>query len=490
MSRASRRSFLAGGGMLAAAGGLGAAPAAMPMRTLGKTGMKVTVLGFGCMTTSDPSVIEQGVEAGINYFDTARGYQNGQNERMVGAALKPHRNKIFLSSKTPAKTKADALANIDTTLKELGTDHIDIWYLHSRSTPEAVPDELFDAQDEAVKAGKVRFKGVSFHSGLQKMIPFLIEKKRTDVILTSYNFTMEPWMDELIDAAANAGIGIVAMKVMAGGFRSNKPGTPMAERLSRQGAMAAALKWAVRRPNIHTSIPGIMDLDQLDENFKAVSAGWKADDSKVLAAQLKVDFPAVLPDLRHLCGELRTGSAGKRRAANSELLGRLRRVRAGAGALAGAAGNAAASEMLRLQPLRHRLSERSSRARACFAGAGAVGVTALVILALFGGNPGLHHQSGVRATGEIVRVRHRDALRLHQRQLRGVLSLQLQEDAGDDLRQARLEDGDRHQRVSDTGTGLWNVHRKRRPAHSPRGHRSGRAGGALQGDIRQGCVLR
>ncbi|NWF83055.1 MAG: aldo/keto reductase [Bryobacteraceae bacterium] len=291
MSRASRRSFLAGGGLIAAAGGLAAAPAEMPKRTLGKTGLKVTVLGFGCMTTSDPSVIEQGVEAGINYFDTARGYQNGQNERMVGAALKPHRNKVYISSKTQAKNKADAFAHLDTTLKELGTDHVDIWYLHSRSTPEAIPDELFDAQDEAVKAGKVRFKGVSFHNGHQKMFPFLIEKKRTDVILTSYNFTMEPWMDEWIDKAAGAGIGIVAMKVMAGGFRTNKPGTPMAERLSRQGAMAAALKWAVRRPNVHTSIPGIMDLDQLDENYKAVATGWKDDDSKVLAAQLKAISP-------------------------------------------------------------------------------------------------------------------------------------------------------------------------------------------------------
>lgn len=277
--------------MLAAAGGLGAAPAEMPKRTLGRTGLKVTVLGFGCMTTSDPSVIEQAVEAGINYFDTARSYQNGQNERMVGAALKPHRDKVFISSKTPAKSKADALVHLDTTLKELGTDHIDIWYLHSRSTPEAVPDELFDAQDEAVKSGKVRFRGVSLHSGHQKMFPFLIEKKRTEVILTSYNFSMESWMEGLIDSAASAGIGIVAMKVMAGGFRTNKPGTPMAERLSRQGAMAAALKWAVRRDKVHTSIPGIMDLDQLDENYKAVAAGWKAGDAQILAAQLKAISP-------------------------------------------------------------------------------------------------------------------------------------------------------------------------------------------------------
>ncbi len=152
---ATRRGFLAGIGIMGAAASVEAAPAklVMPVRTLGKTGQKVTVLGFGCMTTSDPTVIEQAADAGITYFDTARGYQNGNNERMVGAALKGRRDKITLSSKTPAKTKAEALANLDKSLSELQTDHLDIWYLHSRSKPDAVPDELFDAQDEAVKAG-------------------------------------------------------------------------------------------------------------------------------------------------------------------------------------------------------------------------------------------------------------------------------------------------------------------------------------------------
>ena len=56
-------------------------------RTLGKTGLKVTTVGFGCMITSDPSVVQRAVELGITYFDTARGYQRGNNERMVGAAL-------------------------------------------------------------------------------------------------------------------------------------------------------------------------------------------------------------------------------------------------------------------------------------------------------------------------------------------------------------------------------------------------------------------
>ncbi len=290
---ATRRGFLAGGIGLMGAASIEAAPTGeMPKRTLGKTGLKPTVLGFGCMTTSDPSVIEQAADAGINWFDTARGYQNGNNERMVGAALKSRRDKLHITSKTPAKTKADALAHLDTTLKELQTDHIDVWYLHSRQSAAACPDELFDAQDEAVKAGKVRFKGVSFHGGHKEMIPFLIEKKRTDVILLSYNFTMADTIDPLIEQAAAAGIGTVAMKVMAGGFRQNKPGSPMYEKLSKEGTMAAALKWAVKKPFIHTSIPGIMDLDQLDENFKAVVAGYKKEvDDRLLAAQLEMIKP-------------------------------------------------------------------------------------------------------------------------------------------------------------------------------------------------------
>lgn len=299
MDHSSRRGFLGAGIGLMAASEAGAADVKMPVRTLGKTGLKPTVLGFGCMTTSDPSVIEQAVDAGITYFDTARGYQGGQNERMVGAALKGKRDKIILSSKTPARTAADAVANLETSLKELQTDHLDIWYLHSRSKPEDVPDDQLDVQDRMKKEGKIRFRGVSLHSNMTKMIPWLVEKGRTDVILTSYNFTMDAEMDKVLKQASDAGVGIVAMKVMAGGFRTNKPGTPAHEKLSRKGALPAALKWAVRNPYVHTSIPGIQDLDMLDENFKAVSAGWKAADVPLLAAQMK----AISPLYCRICGK-------------------------------------------------------------------------------------------------------------------------------------------------------------------------------------------
>ena len=140
-------------------------------RVLGKTGLKVTSVGFGCMITSDPSVIERAADIGITYFDSARGYQNGNNERMVGAALKSKRNSITLSTKTQARTKEEALKHIDTSLAELGTDHVDIWYLHGKSKPEDLTDELLEAQQIAKKAGKTRFVGVSTHGGQRGALP-------------------------------------------------------------------------------------------------------------------------------------------------------------------------------------------------------------------------------------------------------------------------------------------------------------------------------
>ncbi|MCC7173637.1 MAG: aldo/keto reductase [Bryobacterales bacterium] len=270
-----------------------AAPASAPpaaggfsYRTLGRTGLKVTSVGFGCMITSDASVIERGADIGITYFDTARGYQQGNNERMVGAALKQHRKNLVLSTKTQAKDKATAMQHLETSLKELGTDYVDIWYLHARSSMDQVTDELIDAQQTARQQGKIRFAGVSTHQNQAELIPALVKTGKMDVILVAYNFTLDPKIGEAIAAAAKAGVGIVGMKVMAGGFRTLRPGDKNAEILKRSGAMLAALKWVLAVPGIATTIPSITDMDQLDENLKAMSEPLTDSDRKLLAAQL------------------------------------------------------------------------------------------------------------------------------------------------------------------------------------------------------------
>jgi len=268
-------------------------------RTLGRTGLKVATVGFGCMITSDASVVERGVDLGINYFDTARGYQKGNNERMVGAALGAKRKQVVLSTKTHAPDKATMLQHLDQSLHELNTDYIDIWYLHGRSAPADILDEHIEVQQLAKQQGKVRFTGVSSHSGQPQLIPWMIQKGVFDVVLSAYNFTMDAAMEEAINSAAKAGMGVVAMKVMAGGFRVAKPGTPLAQTLTQPGALLAALKWVVSKPEVSTTIPSITDMDQLEENLKAMDSPYSPADAKILAAHLE----QIRPLYCRMCGQ-------------------------------------------------------------------------------------------------------------------------------------------------------------------------------------------
>jgi len=316
----SRRDFLAAGLVLPAAGvrtsslpfDVGQAklePARLDYRMLGKTGLKVTSLAFGCMTTSDPSVIERAADFGINHFDTARGYQGGNNERMVGAALKKVRPKVIISSKSPAGTKPEVLADLDTSLRELGTDYLDIWYLHMKNQPEQVTDDLLEAQRLAKQNGKIRFAGVSTHFNMDKMLAHLAKLGQTDVVLTTYNFAMRSVdagananpdapktdMTAAIQAARKAGLGIVVMKVLAGGVgrveRGDRlyganPGT-LSKRLSQEGAAVAAIKWALKNPSVDTAIVCMTSHDEFEENLRAMAETYTEKDEQLLTARLK-----------------------------------------------------------------------------------------------------------------------------------------------------------------------------------------------------------
>jgi uncharacterized protein len=321
----SRRNFLAAGLTLPAAASASrftdspqskSAPPAAPSRPsaspsfhyriMGKTGLKVTTVGFGCMITSDGSVVERAADLGITYFDTARGYMQGNNERMVGAALKNKRKDITLSTKSHSATKAEALADLDTSLKELRTDHVDIWYLHGKSRPEEITDDLIDAQQTAKQAGKIRFAGVSTHSNQATLIPFLAKHEKIDVVLSAYNFTMQPDVTAALVAASQAGKGVVAMKIMAGGRGGGRgmpggPGgsNPNAAKLKEPGAMGAALRWVTRNPYVNTTVPSMTDMDQLDENIRAGYQFFAPEDANLLAAHREF----LRPFYCNMCGQ-------------------------------------------------------------------------------------------------------------------------------------------------------------------------------------------
>lgn len=296
----SRRGFLATSAVAPVALAQTSKAPTAAFRTLGKTGQKVTSVGFGCMVTSDPSVIVRAVDSGITYFDTARVYMGGNNERMVGAALKPYRKNLVLSTKTQGKTKAACMADLETSLRELQTDYVDIWYLHAKDTPEQITPDILEAVATAKKQGKVRFPGLSLHNGHAEVIPATIKTGVIEVVLTTYNFAMANTIEPIVKSLDTAGIGVVAMKVMAGSFRLDRSydfDRAKAAMLKPGGALAA-LKWSLRMPYVHTAIPSIKDNDQLEENLRAMAEPFRSDDTKVLARQLE----GIAPLYCRMCG--------------------------------------------------------------------------------------------------------------------------------------------------------------------------------------------
>jgi len=268
--------------------------AALQYRMLGKTGLRVTTVGYGCMITSDPTVITRAVDMGINYFDTSRHYQGGQNERMVGVALGAKRKDIFLASKCDARTGSGILAELDTSLKELNTDHLDVWHLHGLSDPAHITDELVEAQHKAKQQGKIRFMGVSTHN-LPAIVDRTIEAK-LEVVQVPYNFAADASYGPAIEKLNRAGLGVIAMKVMA---RADDRGGHAAEPKRPPTFGLAALKWTIKNPAIATTVPSMTDIDQLEQNFKAMSERFTDADAKVLSARLE----EIGPYFCRMCGE-------------------------------------------------------------------------------------------------------------------------------------------------------------------------------------------
>ncbi len=297
---ASRRSFLASALALPAAG-LATAPADTPKskgpvlryRVLGKTGLKATEVGLGAEGASDVSVIRMAIDLGINFFDTAHAYEGGNNERTLGAALGADRKKLIVSSRSYVKDRKGLEADLDLSLRELKTDYLDIWYLGAHDAP--VADELLAFQQSAKKAGKIRFAGFSTHKPWA-LLDF-IKKSRFDVVMIPYNFAIgtarDPFhmdgtrIDNALEEFAKAGMGVVAIKVMAGGYRGkNAPKDTLEDVHKRPNAYVSALRWALRRPEIHTTAVSMHDREEVEDCLRAMEAPFAGADEKTLSAHL------------------------------------------------------------------------------------------------------------------------------------------------------------------------------------------------------------
>lgn len=245
-------------------------------RKLGKTGLELPVVSFGVMRSDNPALIKAAWEMGMQHFDTAHGYMGGKNETMLGEVFKAFpRDSFTVATKIPPEgidrrtgaigpeaKKENILAKMDISLQRLQMDYVDIFYLHGvGSRAVALHPEFLEALQILKQQGKIRFAGVSTHQHEPEVVEAISENEVYDVVLTAYNFTMghRDLLKEKIALAASRGIGIIAMKTMAGGFLDKERTKPVDCR--------AALKWVLQDPNVHTTIPGIIAFDQLNENF-------------------------------------------------------------------------------------------------------------------------------------------------------------------------------------------------------------------------------
>jgi aryl-alcohol dehydrogenase-like predicted oxidoreductase len=253
------------------------APAGAGYRTLGKTGLRVSGVGCGAGIIPDPVVINRAIDLGVNYFDTARGYGEGKSEQITGTALKGRRDKVVLASKTDGRTKDIILKDMDASLKALQTDHVDIWHLHSRDTPDTITDEAVEACEILKKQGKTRFIGVSAHD-INAVVDKILSVGRFDVVQTTYSYAIgAPFRHAAISKLHGAGIGVVAMKVIiaVAGF------VPRDIPLKNEGPLAA-IKWVLSNQAISTTVPYAKDVAELEMNVRAMTEPYTPQDEKML----------------------------------------------------------------------------------------------------------------------------------------------------------------------------------------------------------------
>lgn len=232
----------------------------MEYRVLGKTGLKVSMMGLGGIpiqridAAGTRILIEKLVENGINYIDTARGYS--VSEQHLGEALEGLRDKFILATKSMALTKENMAKDISISLGNMRTDYIDLYQLHNPSLVqlEQITAEggALEALQEAKAAGKIGHIGLTTHSA--KVFEKALELDWVESIMFPYNL-VETHGEELIKKCTERNIGFIAMKPLAGGAIEDP---------------TLALRYISANPDVSVIIPGMADISELTQNLEAV----------------------------------------------------------------------------------------------------------------------------------------------------------------------------------------------------------------------------
>jgi len=291
----------------------------MKYRTLGKTGLKVSEVGFGAWaiggndhgnsygpTDDNVSVaaVERAFELGCNFYDTADVYGHGHSEELLGRALKAHRNDVFIATKVggdfyhdPPRMNfnPDYLEFASTkSCERLQTDYIDLYQLHNPPIQLLKNGKIFEGLEKLKDSGRIRNYGISIHDPREGLLAMRFGQPAT--IQVVFNLLRQEAKNELFQAARRENVGIIVREPLSNGFLSGKFTTDStfpagdirknfprnyqsglvgaAERLrileSKMRTLAqASIRFALDHKDIATVIPGAKNPQQVEENIKS-----------------------------------------------------------------------------------------------------------------------------------------------------------------------------------------------------------------------------
>lgn len=271
----------------------------MIYRDFGKTGLKVSSLGFGCMRfplvkADDKSqnrdekidvpktteILHWAIDNGVNYIDTAYSYNNGESEVVLGQVLKGgYREKVYLADKLPSwmvRTREDMDRLLNESLERLQTEYIDFYLVHAVNImfwPNLVKNGLFEFLDSALADGRIRYAGFSFHD------EFALFKEVVDSYPWSFCQIQYNYLDENYQAgkagleyAVNRGLGVVIMEPMRGGRLAGNIPPDIRQLWDSSEIKRSPPEWALRflwdHPGISVVLSGMNEMEQVKENVR------------------------------------------------------------------------------------------------------------------------------------------------------------------------------------------------------------------------------
>lgn len=292
----------------------------MNYQKLGKSELSISEISFGCMSlkigaNDNHSILNKAVDNGINYIDTADLYDNGENEKLVGLALKDRRKEVLIGTKVGNQWRSDGsgwdwnprkeyiLKAVEDSLRRLQTDYIDLYQLHGGTIEDPI-DEVIEAFEKLVEQGKIRYYGIS--SIRPNVIREYVSKSNITSVMMQYSMLDRRPEESCFKLLEENNIGVLARGALARGILVNKPAASYLNHTEEEvekvknaifeltknekSAEQIALQFVLNPTVVSSAVVGIRTLDQLNKTLEVIETLAPVDEIRSLQSIIPLNY--------------------------------------------------------------------------------------------------------------------------------------------------------------------------------------------------------